>query len=265
MASIELHACELAYAFSYAKTEEIIGWGSAPFLPAEGDDPASWYTQGEQRLRDAGRLVGTPQEGLNFNGAITADILALVNPSIVLMAERKDGDALRRMTVFAATDTFVGMTRRANGMFELTHYADLTAAAGACAGFVGASFDALTSEARVETTHKILSTLRKSADARPADVANALGKLGLSEQDAQSALHALSAPSAAGVLSVLYCASNTVQDVEAITVMTNAQDHTWLVFAPGSLEGLMILERSSVAALTARVAVGVAARLSPPQ
>lgn len=266
MAGIEMHACELAYAMAYAKVDKIIGWGKAPFEPpdAYADDPAGWYAEGERRLRAAGRLTGTPEAGLDFTLEVTADILTLVDPNVVLMAERKDGAGVRKLTVHATGARFVGLIRGADGLFVLTRYADLTAAAGACAGFLGASFARLQIEARVDTTHKVLETLFNAAEARPDDVVVALTKLGLEDGAAQSAMQALSAPAKSGVLSVFYCAMNAVQDVEPISVMTNEADETWLLFPPASLEGPMVLERSSVAALTARVSVGITARMTTP-
>ena len=257
-----LHAAELAYAFSYSKTEDVIGWGSKPFVPAEGTE--DWYGQGEERLRAAGRLVGKPDEGLSFTDDMTSAILALANPQIVLLAQRKEGDGVRTLTVHAAGDDFIGLTRQPDGMFELTRYAELTAGAGACASFVGAALAPLDKDVRIEANYDVLSKLNQLADAGQVDkVLAALTKLGTSEADAKSAILALARPKASGVLSVLYCGGNAVQDVETFSVMTNAHDHTWIVFPPASLDGPMILERASVGALTARVAVGVAARSSP--
>ncbi len=267
MAAIEIHPSELAYAFSYTKTAEVIGWGREPFLPAGNGagDPAGWYSEGEERLLAAGRLVGRPETGLNFTEEMTSALLALVNPGLVLLAQRKAEGGLSTLTVHAAGDAFTGLTRRTDGAFELTRYAELTAAAAACASFVGASLAPLETEARVEANHQVLEKLRELSDAGQADkVIAALVKLGARETDAKSAVLALARPSAAGVLSVLYCANNVVEDVEAFSVLTNALDHTWILFPPASLEGPMILERSSVSALAARVGVGVAARLSVP-
>ncbi len=261
MSSMEIHPSELAYAFSYAKVDSIIGWGDTPFQP-EDVDAADWAKEGEERLRAAGRLVGDTEAGLNFTPAITAAILALVNPTLVLLSERRSGNRVQRLSVHAAGIHFVGLIQRGDGMFEVTSYADLMAAAGACAGFVGATLEPLRSEARVETTQKVLSTLHGSAAKRPDDVVGGMVRLGLSKTEAESAARAFSDPAAAGMLSVLYCAGNAVQDADPISVMTNADKQTWTIFPPASLDGPMVLERSSVAALTARVAVSTAARFS---
>ena len=261
MSSIEIHPSELAYAFAYAKVDSIIGWGDTPFLPEDGD-VSEWGTEGEERLRAAGRLVGDPETGLNFIPAITAAILTLVNPTLVLLSERRSGGRVQRLSVHAAGMYFVGLIQRSDGMFELTSYSDLMAAAGACAGFVGATLEPLRSEARVETTQKVLSTFHGAAGARPDDVIGGMVRLGLSKTEAESAARAFSDPESAGMLSVLYCAGNAVQDADPISVMTNAEKQTWTIFPPASLDGPMVLERSSVAALTARVAVSTAARFS---
>lgn len=261
MSLVELHPSELAYAFANAKVDSIIGWGDTPFLPEDGD-VSEWATEGEDRLRAAGRLVGEPETGLNFVPAITAAILALVNPTLVLLSERRSGNRVQRLSVHAAGIHFVGLIQRGDGMFEMTSYSDLMAAAGACAGFVGATLEPLRGEARVETTQKVLSTLHGSAGARPDDVVGGMVRLGLSKADAESAARAFSDPASAGMLSVLYCANNAVQDADPISVMTNADQQTWTIFPPASLNGPMVLERSSVAALTARVTVSTAARFS---
>jgi hypothetical protein len=268
MTPIELHPSELGYAFSYARTEGIVGWGTKPFLPPDdaGGDRADWFRGGEARLVAAGRLVGTPETGLNFTDEMTQAILALVNPGIVLLAQRKAGDdGVRTLTVHATDDDFVGLTRHADGMFELTRYDGMTAAAGAGAAFAGASLAPLKAEVRIESDQETLSRLKQMAGAGDQGVVvTALMGLGASEADATSAAAAFVAPAAAGVVSVLYCANNAIQQTEAFSVLTNAQDQTWIVFAPAGPTGPVILERSSAAALAARIAVGVAARLVAP-
>jgi hypothetical protein len=195
---------------------------------------------------------------------MTSAILSLASPGLVLLAERRAGEGVRRLTVHAAGDDFVGLTRRPDGMFELTRYADLTAAAGACASFAGAALAPAGSEARIEAGREVLSRLdRLAGEGREDEAAAALVELGAPEADARPAVLAMTRPAAAGVLSVLYCANNEVRDAETFSVMTDAQERTWIVFPPASLDAPMVLERSSVGALAARVAVGVAARLVP--
>ncbi|WP_299730442.1 hypothetical protein [uncultured Tateyamaria sp.] len=261
MVAIDIHPSELAYAFAYAKIQSVIGWGDAPFLPEDEAALAGWGAEGEERLRAAGHLIGEPETGLNFTDEMTSAIMALINPSIVVLAERKAGDQAQCLSVHVAGAELIGLVRRPDGMFEMTRYTDFTAAAGACAGFVGATLDRLEHEARIETDHKTLATLHGAAGNRPKDVIAALVGLGLSEVDAASATRTFAEPAAAGVLSVSYCAGNVVQDVEPITAMTSADGETWIIFPPASMEGPMVLERSSVGALTARVAVTTAARV----
>lgn len=256
---IEIHPAEFAYAFAFARAESVIGWGSDPFQPESAED--AWLEDGERRLAAAGRLVGSPATGLNFTEEMSSAVLALVNPDLVLLAQRKAGDGMQTLTVHVAGTELVGLTRGTSGMFDLTRYEDLVAAAGACAGFVGASDVPLDREARVETDKDSLAAVRRLARAGDVEgAADALVLLGAEPGDARSAVSGLASPAAAGVVSVLYCRNNAVVDVETFSVMTTAQDQTWIAFPPASLEGPMILERGSAAALTARIVVGVAAR-----
>ncbi len=266
MTTIELHPSELAYVFSYSRTEAVIGWGSAPFLPAgEADgDLADWLDRGGARLAAAGRLTGTPETGLNFTDDMAQAVLALADPRIVLMGQHKAGEGVRTLTVHVRGDDAIGLTRHPDGMFEMTRYADLTAAAGACAAFAGASLTPLDRDARAETDQDTLTALRQLARAgEAAELVAGLVRLGLEEPDARSVALGMSGPAAAGVVSVLYCQANAVSDAETFSVMTNGEDHTWIMFAPAGPDGPVILERSSVAALTARIAVGVLARVVP--
>ncbi len=257
--AIAVHPSEFAYAFAFARAEAIIGWGKDPFQPEGAVE--GWLEGGERRLTAAGRLTGDPAAGLNFTDEMTSAVLALVNPDLVLMAQRKAGEGVQRLTVHVSGDDFVGLTREADGMFDLTLYGDLAAAAVACSVFVGASEAPPDHEARVDTDRAAMDEVRRLAREGEIDeAATALAGLGLDKADARSAVRGLFSPRDAGVVSVLYCRNNAVLDAETFTVMTNAQDQTWIVFPPASLDGPMVLERSSAAALTARIVVGVAAR-----
>jgi hypothetical protein len=266
MTTIRMHPSELAYALSYARTDAVIGWGSAQFLPEGPDDgdPTTWIGRGEALLIAEGRLTGTPDQGLNFTAGMTRIILTLVDPGLVLMAQRKSGGGVRVQTVHVAGDDFIGMTRLADGRFELTRYADLTAAAGACAGFAGAALSPPDRETRIETDHETMSGLsdlaRAGDDGR---LVAALTGLGAGGAEARSAALALRAPAAKGALSLLWCRGGVIHDAESFSVLTTADDRTWLIFAPGGETGPQIMERGSAAALAARVAVGIAARLVP--
>lgn len=262
MTTIRLHPSELAYAFSYSETVDVIGWGRTPFLPtSEADgDPKRWYVEGAARLSAAGRLIETPDKGLNFTDDITAAVLALADPALVLLVERKAGDnGLRRLTVHVAKETVLGMSRALDGMFELTRYADLTAATAACVGFLGVARTPSQAGTRIDTTKEALTEVHQLATSGQADKAiEKLVALEASEQDAASILRAMAEPSAAGMLSILYCSGNIAQNARPFSVMTNADDETWILFPPASLEGPMVIERTSVSALTARVVVEVA-------
>ncbi|HIP23925.1 MAG TPA: hypothetical protein EYG79_10090 [Rhodobacteraceae bacterium] len=262
MTTIRIHPSELAYAFSYSETVDIVGWGRDPFLPTtEADgDPKRWYADGAARLSAAGRLTETPEKGLNFSDEMTAAVLTLVDPALVLLAQRKEGDGMRRLTVHMAKDTVLGMTRHPDGMFELTHYADLTAATLACVGFLGAARSPVRAGARIDSNQEALAEVHQLATKGHADQAIArLVTLGASAHDAASIQRAMSAPATAGMLSILYCANNVARTARPFSIMTTAEDETWILFPPASLEGPMVIEQSSVSALTARVLVEIAA------
>lgn len=265
MASIDLHPSELAYAFSYAKVTNIIGWGMDPFLPSMPEDgnPADWLSAGEARMVAAGRLTGSPDAGLNFTDAMTQAILSLVDPGIVLTAQRKAAGGIQTLTVHASGDRFIGLTRRTDGHFEMTRYAELTAAAAACASFVGAALASPATQAQIEIDASALAEVKRLVkEDRTAEAAAVLVRCGATQADAASAALALDAPSAAGVVSVLYCRANVVEDAEAFSIVTSAQGESWNVFSPVGPDGPSFIERTSVARLAARISVGIAARLS---
>ncbi|NOR60927.1 MAG: hypothetical protein GQ535_00340 [Rhodobacteraceae bacterium] len=261
MTTITMHPSELAYAFSYSETVDVVGWGRDPFLPTtEADgDPKTWYADGAARLSEAGRLVETPDKGLNFTDEVVSAVLTLADPALVLLAQRKEGDGLRRLTVHMAKDTVLGMTRHPDGMFELTRYADLTAATLACVGFLGAARSPVQAGTRIDSNQEALNAVHQLATKGQTDQAVAsLVKLGASAQDAASIQRAMAEPATAGMLSILYCSDNVARTARPYSIMTTADDETWILFSPASLEGPMVIERSSVSALTARVLVEVA-------
>jgi hypothetical protein len=264
MDATRLHPAEFAYAFDKARAASIVGWDTGAFLPAATDPaPENWLNLGADLLRAAGRLTGTPEAGLNFTEAMSAAILALVDPGFVFLAQRKDGGTLRRMTVHARGADYVGLAQGPDRLFSLTRFAEMTAAAAACAAFAGAAVAPRGTDARVETDPAALSALAARARAGEGGaLIPPLEGLGLSRRDAASVQSAISAPAAAGVLSVFYCAGGVARGSENFTVMTNAEGQSWIVFATGGPVSSAVLEASSVGALAARVAVGVAAKLS---
>ncbi|KIN65092.1 hypothetical protein Z946_3992 [Sulfitobacter noctilucicola] len=268
MTAIRLHASELAYLFSYANTADIVGWGRDPFLPAATAqaDPNKWYASGAERLAAANWLVEVPGEGATLDQALTEMVLALVDPALVFMSERKAEDGVRRMTVHVKDDTLVGMVRHADGMFELTAYVDITAAAAASAAFLGTARLPVQAGTRIDTTLEHLNGINALAsNGQPEKVIAGLEALGASTLDATSIASAMTSPVASGVLSILYCVENTARDAQPYSVMTNTDDETWIIFPPASLRGPMSIERSSLTALTGRVTISVAARLKMVQ
>ncbi|HMO71559.1 MAG TPA: hypothetical protein PKC84_07950 [Paracoccaceae bacterium] len=269
MATIDIHPSEIAYGFSYARVSDVVGWGIGPFLPPTPEDGPldAWLIGGEDRLIAAGTsdVAGRAADaGLHLAASLTAAILALAAPEVVLLAQRKAGKGMRKMTVHCAGDDFIGLMLRGDGMFEMTRYADLVAASGACAGFVGAGIDPQESEARVETDAAGMArVMERARSGDTGGTALMLGRMGLGAVDAQSAAQALVAPAASGVVSAMYCRMNAVVDVETYSVLTDGEDRTWVIFAPAGAEGPTILELSSASGLTARVAVGVVARSVP--
>ncbi|MEM9145825.1 MAG: hypothetical protein AAGC57_06465 [Pseudomonadota bacterium] len=263
MNAIDLHPAELAYALAYAKADGVIGWEEAVFLPpAESSaDPADWFAEGEARLLAAGRLVGASEQGLSITDDMAAALLALANPGLVLLAQRRSAEGVHTLTIHGAGRDLVGLRQRPDGLFEMTRYAELTAAVGACAGFVGAAQAPAAPASRLEASHAALAEIAERSATDPAEAAAALVALGAAAPAARSAARAFAEPSAAGVVSVLYCAGNEVEDVESVTVLTTDEGESWSIVAPAGSEGPTILERSSVTALTARIAVDIAARL----
>lgn len=265
MSEQDLHPCELAYAFSFSKTEALVGWGSAPFQP-ENDTPdalAQWYRQGATLLQKRGHLIAADDGTFTFAEAFTAGILTLVDPTIVLCAERKDGDVIRRMTVHMADDRIIGLMLRKDGFFDVTRYADLTAATAACAAFVGASIEKAQSDARIDTPMSFLSLLQEyTRSGKAKTAARALIEVGMSTADAASATRALAEPIAAGMFKVFYCARNEAQDVEVYNIRTNSSNQSWVLFPPASLEAPVTLEASSLSELAARVSVAIVARMA---
>lgn len=266
MATSIIHPSELAYAMAFARAEALIGWGSDPFVPdGPGDGaPLDWLPGGEARLVAAGRLTGTPEEGLNFTDDFTSEVLALIDPGLVLLAQRRAGEGVQTMTVHVGAQALVGLVQLADGQFDMETYADLDAAAAAGAAFAGADLQPLRDRDRLETDQGALGEVRTLARSGQADAAvRALMDLGLDAAAARSAAAAIGDPAAAGVLSVLYCQGNEVEAADAVSILTNAAGETWVVVSPEGEDGPAILERASVAAIVARVTVDVAVRLMP--
>lgn len=259
--STHLHPSELAYIFTYMKVGSVIGWGSELFAPP--GDPDAWAGDGLERLRATGRLVEGKQPGrFRFSPAFLDIATALSDPHVVLLAQRKEGDGVRTLTHHIRDTEAVGLSLLPEGHFDLTPQPSFAAAAGAAAAFAGASPKPVDAAVRIEANHEVFQRLDRMADAgelKP--VIAALQKLGASEADAKSAVLAFARPLESGVVSMLYCNANNVQDAEAYTVLTNEAGHTWLMFPPADADGPVVLERSSIASLASRLVVTIAARV----
>lgn len=260
MTALKLHPSELAYALSFSKTDQLVGWAQTAFLPADADRQA-WYADGEKRMAETGHLVES-DKGHTFSGPVTQAVLALIAPTLVLLAERREGDGLRRMTVHVSGETFLAMTHNSDGFFDLSFLADVTAATAACSAFVGAARSPVRAGPRIDTDMDTIKQIGGQARAGQTDDATSgLIDLGAGPSEAASVVQALSAPIASGMLTVLYCADNEAKTAEPFSVMTNAEEETWILFAPGNPNGPAVVEQSSIPALAARLSVGIAARM----
>lgn len=261
--TIELHPAELAYGFANARAGAIIGWGKEPFLPAAGDAAADWLAQGAQRLRESGRLTGSADAGFNLSGDMVRIILALASPSLVLLAQRKAGDGMRLMTVHVRDDDYVGLSRRTDGLFEVSLYANLTSACAACASFVGAPLAERPFHTKVEIPPEAAAALLKAMAAGQAgDVAAQATRLGLPQSESGALAAALGAPASAGVVSALYIQGEAVADTDTYSVFAGTPDNCWVLVPLGGPEAPLVIERTSLAALAARIGVATIARLS---
>lgn len=262
-----LHPAELSYVFSYMKVGHVVGWGAEPFAaPEEERARDAWYAEGRDRLLAAKRLVPGKQPGRHrFSDEMLRIATALSDPQLVLLAQLKQGDGVRTLTQHLAGADVVELARTGEETFEATLQPSFAAAAGAAAAFAGAAPAPIDDEARIEANHKVFARLDQLADAGEVDkVVAALVQLGATEPEAKSAVLAFARPARSGVVSVLYCAANAIQDAETFSLLTNAAGHTWIVFPPADADGPVVLERSSVGALAARILVTVSARMMLP-
>lgn len=264
---LNLHPAELAYVFSYMKVGTVIGWGPKAFLPpggGEADD--AWYTIGRDRLLADGRLVAGKEAGRHrFTDEMLAIATALSDPQLVLLAQRREGDGVRTLTLHVHDTDVVELSKRGEDQFQAQLERSFSAAAGAAAAFVGASRQSVGEDVRIEANHRIFSKLDDLADEGEVQKAlPALMKLGANEEQAKSVLLAFARPKSCGVVSLMYCAANSIQDAETYSVLTNAAGHTWVVFPPADAEGPAVLERSSLGSLVARIVTTASARMMIP-
>lgn len=263
--STSFHPAELAYLFSYLRVQGILGWGAAPFTAPPGQEDA-FLADGLARLQRNRRLVPGKQAGRQRFAEATSRLGAtLADPQIVIVTQRRDQTAVRQMTHHVAGTHVVELSLGADGAFRVVEHASLSGAAGAAAAFVGASNRPVVAPVRIEANTKVLARMKELAQqGNPDPVVQALARLGADEASARSVIAAFGKPVASGVVNVMYCTGNVAQDVETYAVLTNAADESWLTFPPATADGPVMLERTSIGALTARILVGVAARFVAP-
>jgi hypothetical protein len=259
------HPTELAYLFSYLKVKGILGWGPDPFAPPPGQEDA-FYGEGRDRLLRHGRILPGKQPGRHRFADATAKLgVTLSDPQIALVTHRRDGDAVRVLTHHVHSAHVVEMSLGTDGSFQVIEYPTLAGAAGAAAAFVGATDQPVPTPVRIEANAKVFARMKELAQQRKAQSAvAALMQLGADEAAARSVASAFGEPAASGVVNVMYCAGNVAQDAEPYAVMTNGADESWLTFPPAMADGPVVLEQTSVGALTARILVGVSAKLLMP-
>ncbi|MCI0682127.1 MAG: hypothetical protein L0Y71_08485 [Gemmataceae bacterium] len=259
------HPAELAYLFSYLRVKGIIGWGPEPFTPPPGREDA-FYGDGRDRLLRNQRILQGKQPGRHRFADATAQLGAtLSDPQIVFVTHRREQDAAHVLTHHVAGEHVVEMSRGTDGMFQVVEYPTLAGAAGAAAAFVGATDQPVQTPVRIEANAKVFARMKELAREGKAQLAvAALTQLGADEAAARSVASAFGRPAASGVVSVMYCSGNVAQDVEPYAVLTSSADESWLTFPPATADGPVVLEQTSVGALTARILVGVSAKLVMP-
>jgi hypothetical protein len=259
------HPTELAYLFSYLRVQGILGWGAEPFTPPRGQEDA-FYGEGRDRLLRNQRILPGKQPGRHRFADATAKLGAkLSDPQIVLVTHRREQDSARVLTHHVHGAHVVEMSLGTDGTFQVVEYPTLAGAAGAAAAFVGATDQPVETSVRIEANAKVFERMKELTREGKAQLAiAALTQLGADEAAARSAASAFAQPAASGVVSVMYCSGNVAQDVEPFAVVTNSADESWLTFPPAMADGPVVLEQTSVGALTARILVGVSAKLVMP-
>lgn len=259
------HPTELAYLFSYLRVKGIIGWGADPFTPPPGQHDA-FYGEGRDRLLANQRILPGNQPGRHRFADATAMLgVTLSEPQIVFVTHRRDNDSARVLTHHVNGAHVVEMSLGSDGFFQVVEYQTLAGAAGAAAAFVGATEKPVQTPVRIEANAKIFERMKALARQGKAQHAvAALTQLGADPGAARSVASAFSQPTASGVVSVMYCSGNIAQDVEPYAVLTNDAFESWLTFPPATADGPVVLEQTSIGALTARILVGVSAKLVMP-
>ena len=259
------HPTELAYLFSYLRVKGILGWGAAPFTPPPGQEDA-FYGEGRDLLLGNQRILPGNQPGRHRFADATVKLgTTLSDPQIVLVTHRRDNDSARVLTHHVAGAHVVEMSLGSDGVFQVVEYPTLAGAAGAAAAFVGATDRPVQTLVRIEANAKILERMKALARQGKAQHAiAALTQLGIDAAAARSVASAFGQPTASGVVTVMYCSGNVAQDVVPYAVLTNDAHESWLTFPPATADGPVVLEQTSVGALTARILVGISTKLVMP-
>ena len=259
------HPAELAYLFSYLRVQGIIGWGADPFTPPPGQEDA-FYGDGRDRLLRNGRILPGKQPGRHRFADATSKLgITLSDPQIVFVTHRREQDSARVLTHHVAGAHVVEMSLGTDGTFQVVEYATLAGAAGAAAAFVGATDKPVQTPVRIEANAKVFERMKELVrQGKAQNAIAALTQLGADEDAARSVASAFAQPAASGVVNVMYCSGNVAQDVEPYAVLTNSADESWLTFPPATADGPVVLEQTSVGALTARILVGVSVKLVIP-
>jgi hypothetical protein len=160
------------------------------------------------------------------------------------------------------------MSQDKDSMFRILFYETLAGPAGAASAFVGASTRPSTIEprpVRLEADQKKFDRIKQLArKGSGKEAIPEIEDLGADDDAASSLVAALRKPAASGVISVMYCAGNMVQDTETYAVVTNGSDESWVFFPPASAQGPVVCEQTSVSSLTARILVAISTRLVLP-
>jgi hypothetical protein len=253
---LTLTAAELAYVFSYLRAGAVIGWPAETFAPPAGN-PDPFFAAGRDGLLAKRLIRPDRQPGRHrFDDDFVRWAVALTDPSVVVQAQRREGEGARLWSGYARGATVVETTRDTGGRFVLVGRESLAGLAGSAAAWVDPSPAAPTASIRLEVNRPIVDKLRtlsrggKVAGARPA-----LIQLGATPAQADSALSALATPARGGTISLLYCAGNRVMEAEVYSVLTNAAGESWLLFSPAQAAGPVVLERTALAPLAARLLV----------
>jgi hypothetical protein len=261
---LPLHPTELAYVLSYMKTNMVIGWGTEPFKPTPANKDA-FFADGLDRLKAAMRLVvGKQPARFRFTDEISEITSTLAEPQIVLVTNRQAEKGVRVMTHHIGAKRIVQLTLDNKGIFQVVQYDSLTGAAGAATAFVGAAAKPVKIANQVQAAETELKTIKELARRKASAAEAALTKLGFDNLAASSVTLAFSKPAASGIINVLYCTGNFVQDSDSYAVLTNFDDESWTLFSSDTAPGQMMVERTSVGSLAARITVTTAARITAP-